>query len=75
MQVRLALSAAVRGCLTGVSSSAHDAAANLSRTAMEYGMLDVVYILVTLVFFGLMLAYVRGCELLGRESTGEDERP
>ena len=37
-------------------------------------MLDVVYILATLAFFGLMLAYVRGCELLGREST-EEERP
>jgi len=38
-------------------------------------MLDVVYILVTVAFFALMLAYVRGCELLGRESTGEEERP
>ncbi len=37
-------------------------------------MLDVVYILVTVAFFGLMLAYVRGCEILGRESSG-DERP
>ncbi len=38
-------------------------------------MLDVVYILVTLAFFGLMLAYVRGCDHLGRDGTGEDERP
>ena len=38
-------------------------------------MLDVVYILVTLAFFGLMLAYVRGCEHLGKEGTGEEERP
>ncbi len=38
-------------------------------------MLDVVYILVTLVFFGLMLAYVRGCEHLGKDGTGEQERP
>jgi hypothetical protein len=35
-------------------------------------MLDILYIVVTLVFFGLMLAYVRGCERLGREETGED---
>ena len=38
-------------------------------------MRDVAYILLTLAFFGLMLAYVRGCEMLGRESTGEEERP
>jgi hypothetical protein len=38
-------------------------------------MLDVVYVLVTLAFFGLMLAYVRGCERLGGEGTGEKERP
>jgi hypothetical protein len=35
-------------------------------------MLDILYIAVTTVFFGLMLAYVRGCERLGREETGED---
>jgi len=38
-------------------------------------MLDIVYILVTLAFFGLMLAYVRGCEHLGKDGTGEQERP
>jgi hypothetical protein len=38
-------------------------------------MLDIVYILATLAFFGLMLAYVRGCERLGRGATGEQERP
>jgi len=38
-------------------------------------MLDVVYILVTLAFFGLMLAYVLGCQRLGREGTGEEDRP
>jgi hypothetical protein len=37
-------------------------------------MLDIVYIVVTLAFFGLMLAYVRGCERLGRGAT-EEERP
>jgi hypothetical protein len=38
-------------------------------------MLDIVYIVVTLAFFGLMLAYVWGCERLGRGATGEEERP
>lgn len=38
-------------------------------------MRDVVYILLTVAFFGLMLAYVRGCERLGRDPTGEEERP
>ncbi len=38
-------------------------------------MLDIVYIAVTVAFFGLMLAYVAGCERLGRDGTGEDERP
>jgi len=38
-------------------------------------MLDVVYVAVTLAFFGLMIAYVRGCERLGRDGTGEEERP
>jgi hypothetical protein len=37
-------------------------------------VLDIVYIVLTLVFFGLMLAYVRGCERLGREVTREEER-
>jgi len=38
-------------------------------------MLDIVYILVTLAFFGLMVAYVRACEKLGQDGTGEEERP
>ena len=38
-------------------------------------MLDIVYIAITLAFFGLMLAYVRGCERLGREAGHEEERP
>ena len=37
-------------------------------------MLDVVYILVTLAFFGLMVAYVRACEKLGRDGTADPER-
>ena len=38
-------------------------------------MLDIVYIVVTLAFFGLMLAYVAGCERLGRDGSGEEQRP
>jgi hypothetical protein len=36
-------------------------------------MRDLAYILLTLAFFALMLAYVKGCERLGREP-GETER-
>jgi len=35
-------------------------------------VLDLIYILITVAFFGLMLAYVRGCERLGRDATPED---
>jgi len=35
-------------------------------------MLDVVYIVLTLVFFGVMIAYVRGCEALGRDAASEE---
>jgi hypothetical protein len=38
-------------------------------------MLDLVYVVVTLAFFGLMIAYVRGCEYLGKDGTTEEERP
>jgi len=38
-------------------------------------MWDLLYIALTIVFFALMLAYVRGCERLGRDATGEEERP
>jgi hypothetical protein len=31
-------------------------------------MLDLIYVLVTIAFFGLMLAFVHGLELLGRDS-------
>ena len=34
-------------------------------------MLDVVYVLCTIAFFALMLAFVRGLEILGRDATGE----
>ncbi len=38
-------------------------------------MRDIAYIALTVVFFALMIAYVRACERLGRGSTGEEERP
>lgn len=38
-------------------------------------MRDVAYVALTIVFFGLMIAYVRGCERLGRDASGEEERP
>lgn len=38
-------------------------------------MLDLVYVAITLGFFALMLAYIRGCEALGREDTNKEGRP
>jgi hypothetical protein len=40
-------------------------------------VLDAVYIAITVLFFALMLGYVRGCERLGREAgaPGEAKRP
>jgi hypothetical protein len=37
-------------------------------------MRDVVYVLLTIAFFALMLAYVKGCERLGREPTDGEPR-
>lgn len=37
-------------------------------------MLDVLYVGITVAFFSLMLAYIRGCEMLGRDVTGEDDK-
>ena len=37
-------------------------------------MLDLLYVLGTLGFFALMIAYVRGCESLGRDSESVEER-
>lgn len=34
-------------------------------------MTDLLYVLLTLAFFGTMLAYVRGCEHLGQHSSSE----
>ena len=44
-------------------------------STLGWTMLDVAYIALTVAFFALMIAYVRGCERLGREPTGEEERP
>ena len=38
--------------------------------------MDVLYLIGTLVFFGLMLAYVRACEGLGHDpDRGKDRSP
>ena len=37
-------------------------------------MIDLAYVLGTLAFFGLMLAYVRGCERLGRAAAADRAR-
>jgi hypothetical protein len=36
-------------------------------------MLDLLYLLLTIAFFAAMLAYVKGCERLGRSSDGENQ--
>jgi len=38
-------------------------------------MRDTAYVVVTIVFFWLMIAYVRGCERLGRSGGEGGERP
>jgi hypothetical protein len=38
-------------------------------------VLDVAYVALTVVFFALMLVYVRGCDALGRRQEGEDRAP
>ena len=38
-------------------------------------MLDIAYIALTVAFFALLLAYVRGCEKLGRRREGEERAP
>jgi hypothetical protein len=42
------------------------------RPVVSTPMLDIVYVAATVAFFALMLAFVRGLEVLGRGSTGED---
>ena len=36
-------------------------------------MLDVIYVVCTLLFFGLMLAFVHGLEILGRDAAIQDQ--
>jgi hypothetical protein len=38
-------------------------------------MLDIVYVALTVLFFALMLGYVRGCDALGRRQDAEDRAP
>ena len=38
-------------------------------------MLDVLYIAITIVVFGLRLAYVHACEVLGHEPVEGEDRP
>jgi hypothetical protein len=38
-------------------------------------MLDLWYVLGTVVFFIAMIAYVRGCEALGRDSGSKEATP
>jgi hypothetical protein len=38
-------------------------------------MLDIAYIALTVVFFALMLAYVRACERLGHRQEREERTP
>lgn len=38
-------------------------------------MLDALYIVGTLAFFGLMIGYVRWCESLGKKSAQAEEKP
>jgi hypothetical protein len=35
-------------------------------------MLDLLYIVITIVFFGVMLAFVHGLAVLGRGATGDE---
>lgn len=37
-------------------------------------MLDLIYVLATILFFRVMIAYVRGCEALGHDQDTEKER-
>ncbi len=42
-----------------------------SPAASASTMIDLLYLLLTIVFFALMLAYVSGCERLGRQPAGD----
>jgi hypothetical protein len=38
-------------------------------------VLDIAYVALTLAFFALMLAYVRGSDSLGKRQDGEERAP
>jgi hypothetical protein len=38
-------------------------------------MIDIVYLVVTVVFFAVMLAYVRACDVLGRGDQTVEREP
>jgi hypothetical protein len=38
-----------------------------------FAVIDLVYVLATLAFFALMVAYVRACQLLGRAPSDADK--
>ena len=37
-------------------------------------MMDVVYVVITVAFFALMIAYIRACESLGGGAAGKEQR-
>jgi hypothetical protein len=38
-------------------------------------MRDAIYILVIVIFYGLMIGYVEWCKRLGQRGTGDGDRP
>jgi hypothetical protein len=38
-------------------------------------MMDFIYMLAAIAFFAVMLAYVKGCQVLGARSEREDRAP
>lgn len=62
--------------LHGVNGTVH-AATKVSFPRVEISVFDIAYIVGILLFFALMLAYVRACAALGRRNPGDvaaDER-
>jgi Rieske Fe-S protein len=39
----------------------------------RFVMIDLIYVLATLAFFGLMVAYVRACQHLGHSPSDQDQ--
>jgi len=58
-----------------LASASHRSRGSIHSFAGRNLMLDLVYVAITLGFFALMLAYIRGCEALGREDTHKEGRP